>query len=551
MAQCFFLEMLRQPSVLGIDFGTGSARVLLVDVRTGQVIAGASADYPHGSGGVLTDPRQPWLARQRPEDYVAALVQATRTCVAAATERAPFEVLGIGTCATASTPIPVDARCRPLSLSAPFKDNLNAAAWLWKDHTAQREAAEIAAIFRARAPGWLEWCGGDYSAEWYWAKLLRCARVDPEVFAAAEDWLELSDYIPAWLCGAASPAEAQRNCAAAGHKALYNARLGGWPSAELQAIDPRLMPPSGAIRGAGEAIGRLCGDAAAALGLPAGIVVATGGIDAHVGAVGAGVRAGVLVKIMGTSSCDITVSERGAALNPIRGVSGVVAGSVLPGHDGIEAGQAAVGDLYAYASEGVGHALLSDAASALVPGESGLVMLDWINGSRSPLNDARLSGLLIGQTLSTTQAHVYRSAIEATAFGAGLILDQLDTAAVRVQRVVMCGGVAERNPLVARIFADILERPIEISGAAHSGALGAAMFAAAAGGACSSVEAAQARFGPPPRALITPQPSAAYRDLKAIYRQLHEAFGSPEGALASVMPTLAHLRETAGKEERE
>ncbi|MBU6408032.1 MAG: ribulokinase [Alphaproteobacteria bacterium] len=532
-------------AVLGLDFGTSGVRGLLVDAVDGAVRARAAAPYRSGAGGVLLVPNSPLLARQHPGDYIAALTSVVRTCMSeAAANGVVPDIAGIGVCATASTPIPVDGELRPLACQAAFADNLHAAAWLWKDHTAQHEADEITAAFRSAAPARIAWYGGIYSAEWYWAKILRCARIAPEVFAAAADWVELSDYVPAWLCGVFAPSQLQRNRAVAGHKAMYRADAGGWPMSILRSLEPTLPTPAGDVRDGGAQIGTLCPSAAAALGLPPDIPIATGGIDAHVSAVGAGVRPGTLVKIMGTSCCDITMGPPHVSLSPISGVSGVAPGSVAPDHDGVEAGQAAVGDLYAWAAEEHEHEALTAEAAALAPGQSGLVMLDWINGSRSPINDARLSGLVIGHTLATTRAHHYRAAIEATAFGAELILQQIEAGGVAIERIVMCGGIAERNRLVARLFADILERPIEISGVRDAGALGAAMFAAVAGGVASSIAQAQQRFAQPPIEVALPRKSEAYRQLRTLYRALHDAFGRPSGALAQIMPALAHLRET-------
>lgn len=534
---------------LGIDLGTGAARAAIVACDSGALIGLGSADYPSGSGGVLYDGKRPLLARQHPGDYPIAIERAVQGALAAASDVPGFDpvaIIGIGVDATASTPVPVDARLQPLASDPAFAADLDAMAWLWKDHEAHAEADEITALLRAHDPARLARVGNAYSSEWYWAKLLRCARVAPRVFAEAASWVELSDLIPAWLCSTRSTERLVRGVGAAGHKGLHVAAQGGWPALELlRQLDPRLALPQGRVAEAGSLAGLLDPAIAARLGLLPGTPVSVGGIDAHVGAIGAGVRPGRLVKIMGTSCCDITVGATGQALPSIPGISGVVAGSVLPGHDGLEAGQAAIGDLYGWAAGlGDGHAALSAEAAQLAPGESGLVALDWNNGNRCVLGDTRLTGLMLGQTLRTTPAHIYRAMIEATAFGARKIIDRIESGGVAIDEVVMCGGVAERNPLVPRIFADILERPIALAASSETCALGAAILGAVCGGAHPDVAMAQAAMVPAARTSITPDPAAAtaYRPLGDYYDRLHDAFGT--GALADVMPALGHLRDS-------
>lgn len=536
---------------LGIDLGTGAIRAAIIDCADGALVGLGSADYASGSGGVCYDASRPLLARQHPGDYAPAIETAVQVAIASAHENLPgFDpamIVGIGVDATASTPVPVDDRLRPIVFDPAFAGDLDAMAWLWKDHESHAEAAEITALLRAHDPERLARVGNAYSSEWYWAKLLRCARVAPAVFAAAASWVELCDLIPAWLCGTDSADHLVRGVGAAGHKGLYVDGMGGWPSIDLlRQLDSRLTLPVGRVAPAGTLAGHLDPAIAARLGLASGTPVSVGGIDAHVGAIGAGVRPGRLVKIMGTSCCDITVGAPGKALPAIDGISGVVAGSVLPGHDGLEAGQAAIGDLYGWAAGlGDGHAALSEAAAALAPGASGLIALDWNNGNRCLLGDTRLTGLMLGQTLRTTPADIYRAMIEATAFGARKIIDRIEAGGVAVDDVVMCGGVAERNPLVARLFADILERPIGLAASTETCALGAAILGAVCGGAHPDVPAAQAAMVPPTATSFTPDAGAApsYRALGAIYDRLHDSFGT--GALADIMPALGALRDSA------
>lgn len=535
---------------LGIDLGTGASRAAVVDCTSGTMIGLGSADYPSGSGGVLYDPARPMLARQHPGDYALAIEQAVTAALAAARDTTPgFDpaaIIGIGVDATASTPVPVDAKLRPLALDPAYAGNLDAMSWLWKDHEAHVEADEITSLLKAQDPERLARVGNAYSSEWYWAKLLRCARVAPGVFAATASWVELSDLIPAWLCGIDCADRIVRGIGAAGHKGLYAPSLGGWPALDLlRQLDPRLSLPLGRVAESGMVAGLLDPVVAARLGLAPGTPVSVGGIDAHVGAIGAGVRPGRLVKIMGTSCCDITVGAPGRALPAIDGISGIVAGSVLPRHDGLEAGQAAIGDLYGWAASlGEGHVALSAEAAALAPGESGLVALDWNNGNRCVLGDTRLTGLMLGQTLRTTPAEIYRAIIEATAFGARKIIARIEQGGVTIDDVVMCGGVSERNPLVPRIFSDVLERPIGLAASTETCALGAAILGAVCGGMHPDVPTAQAAMVPPIAMTFTPNSAAAYayRQIGAVYDRLHDSFGV--GALADVMPALGQLRDS-------
>ncbi len=320
---------------LGLDYGTGSLRALLVDLDAGAEVAQAVAGYAHGEDGVLLDPREPDLARQHPPDYLEALRQVVPQVLRESGAQ-PAQVLGIGVDTTGSTPIPVDREGRALAEHAEFARELAAQAWLWKDHTAQAEAEELTARARAVRPHYLERCGGTYSSEWFWAKLLHCRRRHQKVFAAAHSWVEPCDFVPAWLVGERDPLRLPRSICAAGHKALFAADWGGLPDVEfLGALDPQLAelrarsfaqawPVSHRAGGLGAA-------AAAALGLAPGTPVATGAFDAHLGAVGAGIAPGELVKVIGTSSCDMALAPWRSPLPSAHGLCGVVPGSIVPG----------------------------------------------------------------------------------------------------------------------------------------------------------------------------------------------------------------------------
>ncbi len=557
---------MKRAFTIGIDFGTNSVRTVVVDVTDGGEIGTAVFDYPSGDQGILLDPRDPHLARQNPADYVAGLEASTKGALAEAESHEGFSrdaVVGIGVDTTGSTPMPVDAAGRPLALDPKWKDNLAAQAWLWKDHTAAEEAAAITAMARDHAPEYLAPIGGVYSSEWFWSKIWHCLKVAPEVFDAATSWVELADYIPAVLAGAGRPEEMLRCACAAGHKGMYSDVWGGLPSKEfLTRLDPRLAKLRDRLYekayAADRPAGKLAAEWAAKLGLPKEIPIAMGAFDAHYGAVGAGVQSGTLVKIIGTSTCDCAVASAQEKVQDVPGICGIVNGSIMPGYYGIEAGQSAVGDILHWWVEGVcegsgaAHSALSEEAARLTPGQSGLVALDWNNGNRTILVDPRLSGLIVGQTLHTTRAEIYRALIEGTAFGARAIIERMIEYGVPVERVVCCGGIAEKNDLFMQIYADVLGHPMLIAGSPQTPALGSAIAAAVAAGAeaggYDTFEAAQERMSSLKAKRFSPDPQAkaVYDELYALYRELHDAFGGVEGAkadLASFMKRLLVIRE--------
>jgi L-ribulokinase len=548
---------------IGLDYGTNSVRAIIVDISDGAEIASSVYEYPSGDHGILLDKKDPNLARQNPADYIEGCIESIRDAVQKAKQRRGFKVenvVGIGVDTTGSTPLPVDAAGTPLALNRKFKKNLAAHAWLWKDHTSAAEAREITEKAARTKDGYLSKCGGVYSSEWYWSKILHCARTSPEVFDAAHAWVELADFVPAFLTGQTNPDTMPRGICAAGHKAMYHADWGGLPrKAFLKNLDPRLTKVADHYADqtatADQRAGLLTEEVAQKLGLPAGIPIAVGTFDAHAGAVGAGVKPGTLVKIIGTSTCDITVWPAAAdkPLADIPGLCGIVPGSVLPGMYGLEAGQSAVGDIFnwfvkqlAPDSTGDAHVKLSREAAKLQPGESGLLALDWNNGNRTVLVDPLLSGMLLGQTLHTTAGEIYRALIEATAFGALAIINRFEQYGVRIKEVVNCGGIAEKNPLVMQIYADVTGRPMKISRSAQTCALGAAIYGAVAGRAFRSVTAAQRKMTGTKSQVFRPRKDAVktYAKLYALYSQLHDAFGTADGParLDNVMKDLIAIR---------
>lgn len=555
--------------VIGLDYGTNSVRALVVNTATGEEIGTHVFDYPHGEAGIILDAKDPNLARQHPADYMEGASAAVRGALQDAAKKAGFspdQVIGIGVDTTGSTPLPVDEKGEPLAFQDAFKNNPAAMAWLWKDHTSFAEAAEITEKAASAHPEYLAKCGGVYSSEWFWAKLLHCQRSAPEVFSAAYTWVECADWIPALLTGTIAPGKVKRCICAAGHKAMANPGWGGYPDADfLASLDMALarvrktLPDT--LYCVKDAAGELTEEWAKRLGLRAGIPVAVGAFDAHLGAVACGITPGVLTKIVGTSTCDMMVAPLSDKLPDIPGLCGIVPESILPGAYGLEAGQSAFGDIYNwfvnYLQPGGtlkgSHEALTDAAQRLRPGESGLLALDWHNGNRTVLVDPRLTGMMLGMTLHTRPEEMYRALIEATAFGARVIMERFEEYGVKADRVINCGGIAMKNPLVMQILADVMNRTMEISRSTQTCALGAAMAGAvvagkAAGGHDDFSAAAQAmtavqsvNYSPDVR------DAAVYDRLYRLYRQLHDAFGTRDYAanLAHVMKELLAIRDEA------
>ncbi|MGC9454152.1 MAG: ribulokinase [Phycisphaerae bacterium] len=550
---------------IGLDYGTNSVRTLIVDISNGREVASAVYSYTHGRDGIILSD-DPHLARQHPDDYIRGAETGIREVLFAAGRKRksfrPEQVVGIGVDTTGSTPLPVDSEGKPLAFDPQFADHPAAMAWLWKDHTSTAEAEEITTTAREHRPHYLAKCGGVYSSEWFFSKILHCLRTSPEVFDAAFTWVEIADWIPAMLTGTERPDKLTVGICAAGHKAMYNDEWGGYPDEEfLSMLDGKLaglrrrLPTK--AQTADRPAGKLTDDWARRTGLAPGIPVAVGAFDAHLGAIGAGIAPGTLVKIIGTSTCDMMVHPLGESLPDIPGLCGIVPGSVLPGYYGLEAGQSAVGDIFNWfvnyirpgGKRAGSHKSLTAEAAKLRPGQSGLLALDWNNGNRTILVDQRLSGLLVGQTLHTTPGEIYRALIEATAFGALTIINRFEEYGVSVREVVNCGGVAEKNPLLMQIYADVTNRPMKVSRSSQTCALGAAIAAAVAAGAHPDFPTAQRAMTGLKDRVYQPDPAAAavYERLYALYKQLHDAFGTRDwnGNLHNVMKDLMDIRSDA------
>ncbi|MBB6636902.1 ribulokinase [Cohnella thailandensis] len=532
---------------IGVDYGTESGRALLVDIATGEEVATHVTPYPHG----VIDERLPgtgaklghdW-ALQHPDDYLEVL----RRSVPAVLEEAavdPERVVGIGIDFTACTMMPLDERGTPLCMLEEWRENPHSWVKLWKHHAAQGEANRINQLAAERGETFLRRYGGKLSSEWMLAKVWQIANEAPEVYDRADAFMEAADWVVMRMTG-----RLVRNSCTAGYKAVWHKR-DGFPSADfLRALDPRLETLAetklrGPIEALGSKAGGLAESMAQLLGLRPGTAVAVGNIDAHamVPAVGV-VTPGKLVMAMGTSTCHLLLSDREVHAE---GICGVVEDGIVPGYYGYEAGQSAVGDIFAWyveeavpsyakenaAEEGVSvHEWLERRAAAAKPGESGLVALDWWNGNRSVLMDADLSGVIVGLTLQTKPEEMYRALLEATAFGTRAVIEAFERSGVDVEELYACGGLPQRNRLLMQIYADVTGREIRIADSTQTAALGAAMFGAVAAGAeaggfDSVVEAAD-RMARIREETFKPIPDnvAVYDKLYREYKELHDYFG--------------------------
>jgi len=519
---------------IGIDYGTNSVRSIIVDCSNGKIVGSNVFNYSFGESGVIFND-DPNIARQHPSDYITGL----KKTICGALEESKIDVnsiKGIGIDATASTPIPLDNEGKPLAFNPLFSENLSALAWLWKDHTSIKEADEITELARNLRPQYLAACGGKYSSEWYWSKVLHCLRNERDVFDAADSWMELQDWIPFLLTG-----NRTSGLCAAGHKGLYSPQWGGYPDDEfLEKLDKQLIRVRsklpGIAKNIGECAGRLNAHWASELNLPEDIPVAVGTIDAHAGAVGSGISPGVMVKILGTSTCDIAITplvDNLLEIPEIPGICGIAHESVLPGHYGLEAGQSAVGDIFNWYVKKIqpGEKLdlekLNVLAEEVKPGSSGLLALDWNNGNRSVLTDPLLTGLLIGTTLRTKPEEIFKALIEATAFGAKIIIERYKEYGISIERVINCGGIAVKSPLTMQVYADILGCIMEVSNNEQSCALGAAMAGSVVGGVHKDFEIARLKMTGVNEKVYKPvkENQMIYDQLFKLYKQIHDGFG--------------------------
>jgi L-ribulokinase len=507
----------------------------------GVEFGAAVASYTSGKHGVIINPRDHNMARQHPGDLLSSMERCAKEALEQAARKKGFHnslIVGLGVDTTGSSPIPVNSANRALSSLPKWKKNPAAQCWLWKDHTSWQEAARITELAAKHRPEYIAKCGNTYSSEWFWSKIWHCLKTAPDVFQAAYSWVEMCDWIPAVLCGVEDPQQIKRGICAAGHKALYCEEWGGLPDKKfLSLLSPKLAELRDRLydkaHDANTTAGTLSPTWAKTLGLPVGIPVAIGEMDVHYGAIGSGIREGTLVKVIGTSTCDCAVVSATKRVKDIPGICGIVKGAILPGFFGIEAGQSAVGDIFKWWIESVCegsdalYASLAKEAATLEPGGNGLLALDWNNGNRTVLVDPMLSGLLLGTTLHTTKAEIYRALIEATAFGSRTIIERIEAYGVPVKRIVCAGGIAEKNPLLMQIYADVTGRTMLVAGSSQACALGSAVSAAVLAGVFKDFPAAQKAMTSLKDIEYKPRPAArkTYNRLFALYQNLHDSFG--------------------------
>jgi L-ribulokinase len=548
--------------VLGLDYGSDSCRAVLIDAADGSQAGVSVMNYPRWARGLYCDPAANRF-RQHPQDYLDVLEGTVRGALAGAGDAVAAKVKGIAIDTTGSTPCAADRAGTPLALLPGFAENPAAMFVLWKDHTAVEEAGRINRLAKTwGGTDFTRFEGGIYSTEWFWSKILRAFAEDPGVAAAAATFLEHCDWMTALLTGVRDLAGIKRSRCAMGHKAMWHGSFagegetGGYPAAEFLArLDPRLARIRESLGTAtwtsDKSAGGLCGEWARRLGLPAGIPVAVGAYDAHMGAVGGGVKPGWLVRVMGTSTCDMTVGPKPRGPEePVRGICGQVDGSVIPGMLGYEAGQSAFGDVYAWfkalilwpletllpeiegldrgLQEKIAEALakktlpaLEKAAGEIEPGAAGITALDWLNGRRTPDANQALRGAVAGLNLGSDAPRVYRALAEATAFGARAIVERFREEGVPIEGVIGIGGVARKSPFMMQLIADVLDMPIHVPAGDQAVALGAAMFAAVAAGLYPDIPAAQGALCSPIERVYRPVPDRV-KQYEALYRRYRE-----------------------------
>lgn len=536
--------------VIGLDYGTDSCRAVVIDTVTACELGSAVCEYPRWRAGRYCDPvaRQ---YRQHPLDYTESLETVVRTALSRCPPGTAGRVAALSIDTTASTPALIDETGVPLALRPAFADDPDAMFILWKDHTALAEAAEIDTLAHSGSPDYTLYSGGVYSSEWVWAKMLHVLRKSPSLRQAAFSWIEHGDWMPALLTGCTQPGAIRRSRCLAGHKALWHPSWGGLPP---ESFFSKLDPLLGTFRGrlydctytGDRPVGTITPEWAARLGLPPSVLIGTGGTDCHVGAVGAGIRPGELVQVLGTSTCHLlAVPPEWLGGRAIGGISGQVDGSVVPGLVGLEAGQSAFGDIYAWFCDLLLWPLqqlepdrsqirrwrekllplLCDAAGKLPshPGDEACPLaLDWMNGRRNPDNNPLVTGALTGLSLGTDAPVIFRALVEATAFGSRAIVDCFLRQGLPVEKITAIGGISQKSPFVMQTLADVLGRSIRVARTEQACALGSAMFASVAAGIFSCVEEAQRKLGRGLAAEYRPHPArhAFYDRMYGRYRRL-------------------------------
>ncbi len=540
--------------VIGVDYGSDAVRAIIVDTADGTELASSSINYPRWKEGKYCDSTKNQF-RQHPLDYLEGLQATIKDALSQCDSGVAQNTVGLSVDTTGSTPIAVNEAGMPLSLTPEFAENPNAMFVLWKDHTAVKEAEEINQLARTwGGTDFTKFEGGIYTSEWFWAKLLHVIREDIKVREAAFSWVEHCDWIPALLTDMTNPIKIKRSRCAAGHKAMWHKDFSGLPNEEfLIKLDPLLAGLKERLFSttytADVPVGNLCEEWADKLGLPTSVVVGAGTFDAHAGAVGGQIEANTLSKVMGTSTCDMLVApfeEPGEKL--VNGICGQVDGSIVPGMLGFEAGQSAFGDIYAWFKkillwpsieilqnspsiddktkskliEEIGDGIiakLSEEASKIPIGETGIVALDWMNGRRTPDANLLLKGAILGLNLGSDAPTIFKALVEATCFGSKKITDRFLQEGIPIRNVVALGGVAKKSPFVMQVMADVLNMPIKVVASEQTPALGAAMFASVVSGVHPDIETAKNSMGSGFDAAYHPIPENVEK-----YKSLYEKY---------------------------
>lgn len=540
---------------IGLDFGTDSVRAVLVNADNGFEAATAVSNYKRWSQGKYLNAEKNEF-RHHPLDYLESMEEVIINTLKLMPKDTGKNIIGIGIDTTGSTPAPIDEDGSVLSLQEDFSENPNAMFILWKDHTAVKEAELINKAARSYKVDYTQYEGGVYSSEWFWAKMLHIIKEDIKVRDAAYSWVELCDWIPAILTGNEKPEKIKRSRCAAGHKAMWHEEWQGLPPDDfLNSIDPLLKGMREKLYSktytSDKSAGFLTKKWAKKLGLTEGIAVTVGAFDPHMGAVGAQIKEKVFVKVLGTSCCDIAVGPKRGKEKLIAGICGQVDGSVIPGMYGYEAGQSSFGDVYAWfksilswplknilkntdvVSKGIASKLSDDVedkiirkieeeAEKLNPKDSSLISLDWLNGRRTPYADQKLKGAIIGLSLGTNAVKIYRSLVEATAFGSKAIIHRFTQEGIEINEVVAIGGIPQKSPLVMQILSDVFNMPVKVAASAQAVALGAAIFGAVASGYYRDIYEAQEHMASKFLKVYNPIPEnvKAYKELYKKYKEM-------------------------------